>query len=73
MEAAAAETAMDPGVAALLDRARRALDESDLDAELADNIAGVVADIRHAVAEGDDVQVEQYCDNLIDLLMEVEE
>jgi len=25
------------------------------------------------VAEGDDVQVEQYCDNLIDLLMEVEE
>ena len=73
MEAAAAEAAMDPGVAALLDRARRALDESDLDAELADNIAGVVADIRHAVAEGDDVQVEQYCDTLIDLLMEVEE
>ena len=73
MEAAAAEAAMDPGVAALLDRAQRALDESDLDAELADNIAGVVADIRHAVADGDDVQVEQYCDNLIDLLMEVEE
>jgi len=73
MEAAAAEAAMDPGVAALLDRARRALAESDLDAELADNIAGVVADIRHAVAEGDDMQVEQYCDNLIDLLMEVEE
>jgi len=73
MEAAAAEAAMDPGVAALLDRAQRALDQSDLDAELADNIAGVVADIHHAVAEGDDVQVEQYCDNLIDLLMEVEE
>ena len=72
MEAAAAEAALDPGVAALLDRAQRALDQPDLDAELADDIAGVVADIRHAVAEGDDAQVEQYCDELIDLLMEVE-
>lgn len=73
MEAAAAESAMDPGVAALLDRAQRALDRSDLDADLADDIAGVVADIRHAVAAGDDAQVEQHCDALIDLLMEVEE
>ena len=72
MEAVAAEAAMDPGVAALLDRAQRALDQPELDAELADDIAGAVADIRHAVAEGDDAQVEAYCDELIDLLMEVE-
>ena len=63
---------MDPGVAALLDRAQRALEEPELPADLADDIAGAVADIRHAVVEGDDAQVEEYCDALIDLLMEVE-
>jgi molecular chaperone DnaK len=73
METAAVEAAMDPGVAALLDRAQRALNLPDLDAGLADDIAGAVADIRHAVAEGDDAQVEEHCDTLIDLLMEVEE
>ncbi|MDQ1301816.1 MAG: hypothetical protein QG637_1738 [Chloroflexota bacterium] len=73
METAAAEAVMDPGVAALLDRAQRALDRPDLDAGLADDLAGVVADIRHAVAAGDDAQVEEHCDTLIDLLMEVEE
>ena len=36
------------------------------------DIAGAVANIRHAVAEEDDAQVEAYCDELIDLLMEVE-
>jgi molecular chaperone DnaK len=72
IEAAVADAALDPGVAALLDRAQRALDQPDLDAELADDIAGAVADIRHAVAAGDDAQVEKYCDELIDLLMEVE-
>ncbi len=72
MEAAAAEKAMDPGVAALLERAQRALDRADLDASLADDIAGVVADIRHALASGDDAQVEAFCDQLIDLLMETE-
>ena len=73
MEAVVAEATLDPGVAALLDRARKALDQPDLNAELADDIAGAVADIRHAVAEGDDAQVEKYCDELIDLLMEVED
>jgi molecular chaperone DnaK len=73
METVAAETAMDPGVAALLDRAQRALNRPNLDAGLADDIAGAIADIRHAVAEGDDAQVETHCDTLIDLLMEVEE
>jgi len=73
MEAVAADATLDPGVAALLDRARKALDQPDLDAELADDLAGAVADIRHAVVEGDDAQVEKYCDELIDLLMEVED
>ena len=72
MEAVAAAASADPGVAALLDRAQQALDQPDLNAELADDIAGAVADLRHAVAEGDDAQVERYCDRLIDLLMEVD-
>jgi molecular chaperone DnaK len=72
-EKAAAEATMDPGVAALLERAQKALDRADLDADLADDIAGAMADIRHAVAVGDDAQTEEYCDKLIDLLMEVEE
>jgi molecular chaperone DnaK len=72
IEAIAAGAAMDPGVAALLDRAHRVLEQPELAPELADDIAGAVADIRHAVAEGDDAQVESYCDALIDLLMEVE-
>ncbi|MEJ5198114.1 MAG: Hsp70 family protein, partial [Anaerolineae bacterium] len=72
-EKAIADATMDPGVAALLERAQKALEQADLDADLADDIAGVVADIRHAVAAGDDAQVEAYCDRLIDLLMEAEE
>jgi molecular chaperone DnaK (HSP70) len=67
------EVAMDPGVAALLERAQRVLDRPELDPELAADISGVIADIRRAVAEGDDKQTEEYCDELIDLLMETEE
>lgn len=67
-----ADDTFDPGVAALLDRARKTLERPDLSAGLADDIAGAVANIRHAVAEEDDAQVEAYCDELIDLLMEVE-
>jgi molecular chaperone DnaK len=67
------EVAMDPGVAALLERAQRVLDRPELDPELAADISGVIADLRRAVAEGDDKQTEEYCDELIDLLMETEE
>jgi hypothetical protein len=49
------------------------LDRPELDPELAADISGVIADIRRAVAEGDDKQTEEYCDELIDLLMETEE
>lgn len=72
IEAAVADAALDPGVAALLDRAHKVLDLPGLDTGLADRIAGAVADIRHAVAAGDDAQAEEYCDGLIDRLMEVE-
>ncbi len=66
------DLALDPGVAALLDRAQRALEDPGLAAGLADDLAATVADIRQAVAWGDDERVERYCDALIDLLMEVE-
>jgi len=72
MEAVVAEAALDHGVAVLLDRAQKALDQPDLEAELVDGIAGAMADIRHAVAAGDDAQVEKHCEELIDLLIEVE-
>lgn len=72
MEAVSDAVVMDPGVNALLDRAQRALEQPDLGAELADDLAGVMAEIRHAVSQGDDMQVEAYCDELIDLLMDAE-
>jgi len=64
---------MDPGVTVLLDRAQMALDRPDLDGLLAAEIAGTIADIRRAAAEEDNEQVEEHCDHLIDLLLEVEE
>jgi molecular chaperone DnaK len=67
------EEILDPGVIALLDRARRMLERPDVDADLAADISGIVADIRRASADGDDEQVEELCDLLIDLLMEAEE
>jgi molecular chaperone DnaK len=73
MEAAAAEVVMDPGVAALLERAQKALDKPGLDSNLAADIAGVVFDIRRAVTAGDSERIEKYCDDLIDLLLEAEE
>ena len=67
------EAITDPGTAALLERAQKALERTDLAPDLAAALAGIIADIRQAAAEGDDEQVEEYCDRLIDLLMEVEE
>jgi len=64
---------VDPGVAVLLERARKVLNRPDLDPDVAAEIAGVVADIRRASADGDDKRAEEYCDQLIDLLLEAEE
>ncbi len=63
----------DPGVQALFDRARKALEQPDLNEELAENISGMIEDIRQAQASGDKEKTEELCDELIDLLMEAEE
>ena len=70
---AEAEVELDPGVAALLERARKVLTRPDLSVEMAAEILGLVADIHRAAADGDDEKVEEYCDELIDFLLEAEE
>jgi molecular chaperone DnaK (HSP70) len=67
-----AVTAFDPGVSALLERASGVLERPDLDAQLASEISGVIADIHRANAEDDTDRVEELCDELIDLIMEAE-
>lgn len=71
-EPAAPASGIDPGTAALLHRAQTALAQPDLVADLADEINGLVADIRQATSAGDDAEVEAFCDRLIDVLLEVE-
>ncbi|MSP11920.1 MAG: heat-shock protein Hsp70 [Chloroflexi bacterium] len=63
---------VDPGVAVLLDRAQKTLARPDLDGEMAAEIAGVVMDIHRATADSNNEKIEEYCDRLIDLLLEVE-
>ena len=67
------EALLDPGVHALLERARLALGRAGLDPELADSIQEVVGQIQQAAAEGDSDEIEELCDDLIDLLFEAEE
>ena len=67
------EMELDPGVLALFDRARRVLEQPNLDAELAEDISNVIEDIRQAEVAGDKEKAEELCDELIDLLMEAEE
>ena len=69
----AAETVVDPGVTALLERAANVLARSDLDDDTADEITELMTDIREANAAGKSAEVEDLCDDLIDLLMEAEE
>ena len=71
-QAVSIEADLDPGTAGLLRRARIALGEPDLDGYLADRINGLVIDIEQAAGVDDNEQVELYCDQLIDVLMEVE-
>jgi molecular chaperone DnaK len=67
------EAVLDPGVHALLDRAARVLADTSVDDELASEISEVVGSIREAAEAEDDEAVENYCDELIDLLFEAEE
>jgi molecular chaperone DnaK len=72
-EEAEVAAVLDPGVSALLERARRMLERRELDPAIAAEMAGIVNDIQHASADGDVEQVEELCDRLIDLLMEAGE
>jgi len=65
--------ALDPGTTALLERALRALNQPAIDAEVAEQLRQTVATIRQAAVEGDGDHVQALCDELIDLLFEVEE
>ncbi|GAK55173.1 chaperone protein dnaK [Candidatus Vecturithrix granuli] len=63
---------LDPGVMALFDRARKVLEQPNLDADLAEDISTVIEDIRQAEVTGDKEKAGELCDELIDLLMEAE-
>ncbi len=63
----------DPGVQALFDRARKVLEKPDLAEDIAEDISGLLEDIRQAEATGDKEKAEELCDDLIDVLMEAEE
>jgi molecular chaperone DnaK (HSP70) len=64
---------LDPGVTALLARAQGALQDADLDDELAEELRQLVENIRLAATQEDDEETEALCDQLIDLLFEIEE
>jgi len=68
-----AEIEFDAGTMALLDRARRALETPDLDEDLAAQLRATIDNITDAAVDGDEEQVQAYCDNLIDLLFAAEE
>jgi molecular chaperone DnaK len=73
-EAAKEETEeLDPGTMALLERASSALQQANLDTTLAARLRQVVENIRQATADEDVDQVQELCDELIDLLFEAEE
>jgi molecular chaperone DnaK len=67
------DVALDPGTTALLERASRALDQPAIDADIAEQLRQTVANIRQAAADGDGDHGQALCDELIDLLFEVEE
>jgi molecular chaperone DnaK len=64
---------LDPGTMALLERASSALQQANLDTTLAARLRQVVENIRQAAADEDVDQVQELCDELIDLLFEAEE
>ncbi len=64
---------LDPGVMALFERARKVLETPGVENELARDISSAIEDIRQAKAAGNNAEIEELCDELIDLLMEAEE
>jgi molecular chaperone DnaK len=66
------EVEFDAGTMALLDRARRVLEDPSLDVGLAEQIRATIDNIAASAADGDDEEVQSFCDQLIDLLFEAE-
>lgn len=64
---------MDAATVALLDRAQKALDDSNVDEELKEEIQEAISAIRQAAVDGNEELVEEYGDDLVDLLFEAEE
>ncbi|MGB0385346.1 MAG: Hsp70 family protein [Ardenticatenaceae bacterium] len=72
-EAPAPESNMDAASVALLDRAEKALQNPELDQDLAQDIRDTMANIHKAADDGEQELVEELGDDLIDLLFEAEE
>ena len=72
-ELAAEGAKLDPGVHALLERGRQAAARPDLDYALAESLRLVMEQIELAVADDEPAEVEELCNELIDLLFEAEE
>lgn len=70
-DGAVEEEPLDEATAALIDRARRVLDD-DLTPEDALAVERLIGRIRHAAQEDDQEAVEEYSDELIDLLFDLE-
>jgi molecular chaperone DnaK (HSP70) len=67
-----AEIEFDAGTMALLDRARHVLEDPSLDDGLAEQIRVTIDNIAASAADGDDEEVQSFCDQLIDLLFAAE-
>lgn len=67
------DVALDPGTTALLTRAEAVLEREDISQDLRSRIESVVERILSSAAEADNDNTEAACDDLIDLLMEVED
>ena len=65
-----AAVALDPGAAALVERARRALAQPGIPRDGASELRDAMARIRMATVDDDPAELEQWCDRLIDLLFD---
>ncbi|MCH7530631.1 MAG: Hsp70 family protein [Gemmatimonadetes bacterium] len=65
-----AAVALDPGAAALVERARRALEQPGIPRDGASELRDAMARIRMATVDDDPAELEQWCDRLIDLLFD---
>ena len=63
---------LDPGAAALVERARRALERPDLSRQTTAELRDAVARLQDAGTAATPEEIEEWCDRLIDLLFQVE-